>query len=92
MKIETYQDREDYAQKDSKYEQQEQEAVNPQKPERNSKKELKEFKKQASKIVFNPLGSRENYPGNYDNYLKIALSHISELRKIRFEYALSNKK
>ena len=42
MKIETYQDREDYAQKDSKYEQQEQEAVNPQKPERNSKKELKQ--------------------------------------------------
>ena len=71
MKKETYNNREEYSQEVSKYEPQEQEAVNPQKPERNSKKELKEFKKQASKIVFNPLGSRENYLGNYDNYLKI---------------------
>ena len=56
------------------------------------KKELKEFKKQTLAIEFNPLGSRENYPGNYDNYIQTSLTHISQLRKIRFDYALSNKK
>jgi CTD small phosphatase-like protein 2 len=56
------------------------------------KKELKEFKKQTLSIEFNPLGSRENYPGNYDNYIQTSLTHISQLRKIRFDYALSNKK
>ena len=92
MKTKPFQEREEYNPKIDIYEPQEQEAVHAKKPERNSKKELKEFKKQASKIEFNPLGSRENYPGNYDNYLKIALSHITELREIQFEYALSNKK
>ena len=92
MKTNSNQEREEYNPKDDTCETQEQEAVHPKKPERNSKKELKEFKRQASKIDFNPLGSRENYPGNYDNYLKIALTHISELRKMKFEYALSNKK
>ena len=43
MKIETYQDREDYAQKDSKYEQQEQEAVNPQSPIPNPQSPFKLF-------------------------------------------------
>ena len=92
MKTNSNQEREEYNPKDDTCKTQEQEAVHPKKPERNSKKELKEFKRQASKIDFNPLGSRENYPGNYDNYLKIALTHISELRKMKFEYALSNKK
>jgi CTD small phosphatase-like protein 2 len=74
------------------FEPQENEAVYPKKKEYNSKKELKEFKKQIANIEFNPLGSRENYPGNYDNYLKISLTHIAELRKINFDYALANKK
>ena len=92
MKTELIQEREDYISRYDICDPDEQEAVHPKKPERNVKKELKEFKKQASNIKFNPLGSRENYPGNYDNYLSIALSHISQLRKIRFDYALSNKK
>ena len=60
----------------------ENEAVSPKKYLPNSKKNLKEFKKQASKIEFNPLGSRENYPGNYDNYLQMTLSHISQMRNL----------
>lgn len=70
----------------------ENEAVSPKKYLPNSKKNLKEFKKQASKIEFNPLGSRENYPGNYDNYLQMTLSHISQMRNLRFDYALEDKK
>ena len=74
------------------FEPQESEAVHPKKPLSEIKKELKEFKKQTLAIEFNPLGSRENYPGNYDNYIQTSLTHISQLRKIRFDYALSNKK
>ena len=74
------------------FESQESEAVHPKKPLSEIKKELKEFKKQAMTIEFNPLGSRENYPGNYDNYIQTSLTHISQLRKIRFDYALSDKK
>ena len=92
MKTESIPERDDYISRYDIYAPEEQEADHPKKPERNFKKELKEFKKQISTIKFNPLGSRENYPGNYDNYLSIALSHISKLRKIRFDYALSNKK
>ena len=92
MKTESIPERDDYISRYDIYDLDEQEADHPKKPERNFKKELKEFKKQISTIKFNPLGSRENYPGNYDNYLSIALSHISQLRKIRFDYALSNKK
>jgi len=71
---------------------QENEAVNPRKTEQKIKKEMKEFKKQCSSIEFNPLCSRENYLGNYDNYLKTALSHISALRKINLDLALLNNK
>ena len=92
MNTESIPERDDYISRYDIYDLDEQEADHPKKPERNFKKELKEFKKQISTIKFNPLGSRENYPGNYDNYLSIALSHISQLRKIRFDYALSNKK
>jgi CTD small phosphatase-like protein 2 len=74
------------------FEPQESEAVHPKKPLSEIKKELKEFKKQTLAIEFNPLGSRENYPGNYDNYIQTSLIHISQLRKLRFDYALSNKK
>ena len=87
------QERKIYTQEEEKsFEPQESEAVHPQKSLSEIKKELKEFKKQALSIEFNPLGSRENYPGNYDNYIQTSLTHISQLRKIRFDYALSNKK
>ena len=91
MKTEINLERE-YNPKEDLPDQQDNEAVNPKRPDFNSKKELKEFQKQIANIEFNPLGSRENYPGNYDNYLMIALSHISQLKKIRFDYALSDKK
>ena len=87
------QERKIYTQEEEKsFEPQESEAVYPKKSLSEIKKELKEFKKQTLAIEFNPLGSRENYPGNYDNYIQTSLTHISQLRKIRFDYALSNKK
>jgi CTD small phosphatase-like protein 2 len=87
------QERKIYTQEEEKsFEPQESEAVHPKKSLSEIKKELKEFKKQTLAIDFNPLGSRENYPGNYDNYIQTSLTHISQLRKIRFDYALSNKK
>ena len=87
------QERKIYTQEEEKsFEPQESEAVHPKKSLSEIKKELKEFKKQTLAIEFNPLGSRENYPGNYDNYIQTSLTHISQLRKIRFDYALSNKK
>ncbi len=87
------QERKTHTQEEEKsFEPQESEAVHPKKSLSEIKKELKEFKKQTLAIEFNPLGSRENYPGNYDNYIQTSLTHISQLRKIRFDYALSNKK
>ena len=87
------QERKIYTQEEEKsFEPQESEAVHPKKSLSEIKKELKEFKKQTLAIEFNPLGNRENYPGNYDNYIQTSLTHISQLRKIRFDYALSNKK
>ena len=87
------QERKIFTQEEEKsFETQESEAVHPKKSLSEIKKELKEFKKQTLAIEFNPLGSRENYPGNYDNYIQTSLTHISQLRKIRFDYALSNKK
>jgi CTD small phosphatase-like protein 2 len=69
----------------------ENEAVSPKKYYPKFKKSLKEFKKQASKLNFYPLGSRENYPGNYDNYVQMTLSHIQKINKLKFEYALEDK-
>ena len=87
------QERKIYTQEEEKsFEPQESEAVHPKKSLSEIKKELKKKKKQTLAIEFNPLGSRENYPGNYDNYIQTSLTHISQLRKIRFDYALSNKK
>ena len=87
------QERKIYTQEEEKsFEPQESEAVHPKKSLSEIKKELKEFKKQTLAIEFNPLESRENYPGNYDNYIQTSLTHITQLRKIRFDYALSNKK
>ena len=87
------QERKIYLQDEEKsFEPQESEAVQSKKSLSELKRELKEFKKQAMALEFNPLCSRENYPGNYDNYIQTALTHISQLRKVRFDYALSNKK
>jgi CTD small phosphatase-like protein 2 len=69
----------------------ENEAVSPKKYYPKFKKNLKEFKKQASKINFCPLGSRENYPGNYSDYVQMTLSQISQIKKLKFEYALEDK-
>ena len=69
----------------------ENEAVSPKKYYPKFKKNLKEFKKQASKLNIYPLGSRENYPGNYDNYVQMTLSHIQQINKLKFEYALEDK-
>jgi Dullard-like phosphatase family protein len=69
----------------------ENEAVSPKKYDPKFKKYLKEFKNQASKIDFYPLGSRENYPGNYDNYIQMALSQIYKINRLKFEYALEDK-
>ena len=51
---------------------------------------LNEFKQQSSRICIFPLGNKENYPGNYDKYLRITLTHIAQLRHINFEYALED--
>ena len=69
----------------------ENEAVSPKKFYPKFKKNLIEFKKQASKINFYPLGSGENYPGNYSNYVQMTLSQISQIKKLKFEYALEDK-
>ena len=69
----------------------ENEAVSPRKFRSKCKKNIKDFKKQTSKINFCPLGSRENYPGNYDSYVQNTLSHISKLQKLRFEHALEDE-
>ena len=68
----------------------ENEAVSPKKYYPKFQKNLKEFKNQASKIDFYPLGSRENYPGNYDNYVQMTLSQIYRINKLKFEYALED--
>lgn len=51
---------------------------------------LNEFKQQCSNIFIFPLDNKENYPGNYDKYLNTTLSHIAQLQKINFEYALED--
>ena len=51
---------------------------------------FEKFLKQSSKLNFFPIGSNENIPGNYDNYLSITLSHIAEMKNIKFNYALDS--
>ena len=48
------------------------------------------FRQQISRICIFPLGSKENYPGNYDKYLQTTLTHISQLQHINLEYALED--
>ena len=53
---------------------------------------LAEYKRQSSNIVIFPLEAKENYPGNYSQYLEKTLTHISQLKDINFEYALEDPK
>ena len=46
------------------------------------------FLHEVSKLDFIPIGCHENISGNYDNYLSIALSHISKMKNLKFNYAL----
>ena len=49
------------------------------------------FQQQISRICIFPLGSKENYPGNYDKYLQTTLTQIALIQKhINFEYALED--
>ena len=49
------------------------------------------FQQQISRICIFPLGSKENYPGNYDKYLQTTLTQIAQMQKhINFEYALED--
>ena len=52
---------------------------------------LSDFEKEASNIFFLPISCQENVPGNYDNYIKPALNHISSLRNLSFEKVLRDK-
>ena len=53
--------------------------------------ELNEFEKEASNIFFMPINIKENFQGNYDNYIEPALNHISSLQKLPIEKALVHK-
>ena len=52
---------------------------------------LNDFEKEASNIFFIPISCKENYTGNYDNYIKQALRHISSLKHLPFEKALNEQ-
>ena len=51
---------------------------------------INEFNQQCSNIHIFPLGIRENHSGNYSKYLETCLTHISQLKDIKFEYALED--
>ena len=51
---------------------------------------LKEFRNQASRLDIYPLSCKENCEGNYDKYLEITLSHIAQMKKLKFEYGLED--
>ena len=56
----------------------------------NMNLKCEEFLLEASQLNFEPIGCEQNIAGNYDNYLGIALSHISKLKKLKFNYALES--
>ena len=51
---------------------------------------LKQFEYEVSKLNFCPIGSNSNIAGNYDQYLATTLSHIVQMRNIKFDYALES--
>ena len=58
---------------------------------KKSSNTLSDFEKEASNIFFLPISCQENISGNYDNYIKPALNHISSLRNLPFEKVLKDK-
>lgn len=49
------------------------------------------FNQQALKLDFFPMDSRENFQGNYEEYLSVTLQHISRMQKIlNYDYALES--
>ena len=52
---------------------------------------LNEFEKEASNIFFIPINCKDNFSGNYDNYVKQALNHISSIKNLPFEKLLKSK-
>ena len=48
------------------------------------------FLKETSKLDFTPITINENIPGNYDNYVGIALSHIAKMKNINFNNILDS--
>ena len=66
---------------------------NPTTPKNLSNKQkldLKQFEYEVSKLNFCPIGSNENFSGNYENYLTTTLTHIVKMRNIKFDYALES--
>ena len=51
---------------------------------------LELFDFEVSKLKFCPIGSSENISGNYDNYLYETLTHIAQMKNIKFNYALES--
>lgn len=52
---------------------------------------LNEFEKEASNIFFIPINCKDNFSGNYDNYVKQALNHISSIKNLPFEKAFKEQ-
>ena len=48
------------------------------------------FLQEASKLDFDPINCNENVIGNYDNYLTATLFHISQMKNLKFNYALES--
>ena len=62
----------------------------PPKTYTKNKLNYEKFLDEVSKLDFCPISCKENMAGNYDNYLKIALSHIAQMKDIKFNYALES--
>lgn len=60
--------------------------------DRESHRAPTEFEKKASNIFFTYVSCKDNYPGNYDNYVRTTLSHINAIQELPFEKELSNPK
>lgn len=56
----------------------------------NSFNNINEFEKKASNIYFSYLSCKNNYAGNYDNYVGTTLRHIMSIQALPFEKALSD--
>ena len=57
---------------------------------KKQKLNLKQFEFEVSKLNFCPIGINENISGNYDNYLRKTLFHISQMKGINFDYGLES--